>query len=75
MPPIFNWTDTASGTSIIALFHQRGYGVSATRQHTQRPPSAAPVRDEDGEVAGPGFCTSVSVSSVGRLTLGRRRPS
>ena len=30
VPPIFNWTDTASGESIIMMVHPRGYGVADT---------------------------------------------
>ena len=30
-PPIFNWTDTASGDSIIMMLHPRGYGVSTDK--------------------------------------------
>eukprot|EP01050_Picozoa_sp_SAG11_P017822 SAG11_NODE_2613_length_3172_cov_2.450700_2_plen_364_part_01 len=28
-PPIFNWTDLSSSTSVIMMLHQRGYGVAA----------------------------------------------
>eukprot|EP00663_Eupelagonemidae_sp_cell21sb_P003367 gene3367-6101_t len=28
VPPIFNWTDPASGASIVALVHPRGYGAA-----------------------------------------------
>ena len=33
---IFNWTDTASGTSILMLLHPRGYGVSFDEETGER---------------------------------------
>lgn len=47
-PPIFNWTDTASGDSIIMMLHPRGYGVSDTEAGTQRRQAEEAGPDEHG---------------------------
>jgi hypothetical protein len=54
VPTIFNWSDAASGTSIIGLFHARGYG----RRRAQVEEEGQQEDNEDG----PGLlgkCTSV----------------
>jgi hypothetical protein len=50
VPPIFNWTDEASGSSIVMMLHPRGYGVELA---AAAPPAGEPVLDIDGEVEGP----------------------
>ena len=58
-PPIFNWTDEASGESIVMLLHPRGYGVSVAETLES---GAAPVRGIDGEEEAPAVCTGLQGS-------------
>ena len=58
-PPIFNWTDEASGESIVMLLHPRGYGVSVAETLQS---GAEPVRGIDGEEEAPAVCTGLQGS-------------
>ena len=55
VPPIFNWTDTASGASIVMLLHPRGYGVSVDSV-------GEPTLDVDGEEEAPDVCPGLQGS-------------